>query len=80
MSTGGWLVLLAAVFSTILFVFGLFAGETAIVIPAAGTGSVSNSISYEKGPVFFLVVMAINALVSLVCWSLFIHWLKERQR
>ncbi len=80
MSLLGWLVLLWAIFSTIFFFIGLFCGETAFFVPSKSGGGNPASVTFETSPVWFLVFMGANALVSLVCWALFFDWLKGRNR
>lgn len=78
LSLGGWGLLFLAIFSTAGFLAGLVFGEV-LFLASFKQKSGPLAVSYQASPLGFVVCMALNLLVAVGLWWLFVSWLQSRR-
>jgi hypothetical protein len=73
----GWLLLLLALFATCAFILGVITGET-LFLPTFRAKSGPMDASMHEHPIWFALVMTLNAIIAVGIWFLFGRWLKTR--
>jgi hypothetical protein len=79
LSVNGWLIVLIAVVSTAFLIIGAISGEVMFLPPVKSRSGDVASASLQSEPIWYFVLMALNAVVSFVAWAMFITWLKSRR-
>ena len=78
MTVWGWFLLFCGTLSVISLVVGLVSGEVFFLPPVKSRSGASLIASFSESPIWFVVLMAANAVVAFVIWGLLIHWLRKR--
>ncbi len=79
LSLQGWCVLLLAISSTVSLVASLLVGVSFLALITRFTTIHAISATLPESPLLFFMLLALNALIAVVCWWLFISWLVERR-
>jgi hypothetical protein len=68
-----------AVASTMSLLLGIVSGETIFFPPFKSRSGDVVTASNADSPIWFIVLMVLNAVVALVTWTMFISWLRSRR-
>lgn len=79
MSFTGWLLLLLGTLTGALFVAGLWFGEVMFIPPVKSKSGAVVTASYASSPAWYVTLIALNAVLSVGIWALFVAWLRGRK-
>lgn len=74
----GWFLLICGTLSVISLFVGLVSGEVFFLPPVESRSGASLIATLSESPIWFVLLIAANAVVAFVIWGQFFHWLRKR--